>query len=167
MRPAGSGDSRKPWWGAAEKPGAGRGSRGVTLVELLAALLISGFVVVLAGRIFLSGNRQYLQRFSESERLAALYRVKAGVQGALNGEVERCSGGKLWLRSDSGEMELAPMLKARFPGFASSDFRCFETGADSASLVEWTEWFQPRLVEYKVVLGLGAKSDTLSGSLVK
>jgi prepilin-type N-terminal cleavage/methylation domain-containing protein len=149
------------------EPGEHHGSRGVTLVELLAALLISGFVVVLAARIFLTGNRQYLQRFSESERLAALYRIKAGVQGALNGEVERCSGGKLWLRSDSGEMELAPMLKAHYPGMASADFRCFDTGSDSSSLVEWTEWFQPRLVEYKLVLGQGAKSDTLAGSMVK
>lgn len=136
-------------------------------MELLASLLISGFVVVLAGRIFLSGNRQYLQRFSESERMSALYRIKAGVQGALQGEVERCSGGKLWLRSDAGEMELAPMLKPRFPGMASAEFRCFETGADSSSLVEWTSWFQPRLVEYRVVLRQGAKSDTLAGSVVK
>lgn len=149
------------------RSGERRGSRGVTLVELLAALLISGFVVVLGTRVFLSGNRQYLQRFSESERLAALYRIKTGVQGALNGDVDRCSGGKLWLRSDSGEMELASMLKARNPGMASADFRCFETATDSASLVEWTAWFQPRLVEYKVVLGEGAKRDTLSGSWIK
>jgi hypothetical protein len=165
--PAGKPDGRKRWREAEEKRGEDGGSRGVTLVELLAALLTSGFVVALASRIFLSGNREYLQRFSESERLAVLYRIKAGVQGALIGEVERCSGGKLWLRSDSGEMELAPMLKAHYPGMASADFRCFETGADSSSLGEWTEGFQPRLVEYKVVLRQGAKSDTLAGSMVK
>lgn len=161
------GGDGKPGRGHAERPDDLRGSHGVTLVELLAALLISGFVVVLAGRIFLSGNRQYLQRFSESERLAALYRIKAGVQGALKGEVERCSGGKLWLRSDSGQSELAPMLKSRYPGMASADFRCFETGTDSTSLTEWTEGFQPRLVEYRVVLGQGAKTDTLAGSMIK
>jgi hypothetical protein len=68
-------------------------------------------------------------------------------------------------------MDLASMLKDRYPGLASAEFRCFATGADSSSLVEWTEWFQPRLVEYRVIIqaaaGRSARSDTLAGSVVK
>ena len=74
--------------------GEARGELGVTLVELLAALLISAIIVAAASRIFLSGNRQYLLRTAESQRLEELHRLKGVLQGLLKREVETCGSGR-------------------------------------------------------------------------
>ncbi|MDB5050704.1 MAG: hypothetical protein JWO30_3775 [Fibrobacteres bacterium] len=145
-----------------------RTESGITLVELLAALLISAFIMVMASRIFLSGNLQFLQRTSESERLGELHRLKGMLQGALKTEVERCASGKLWLRQDDKEKELAVMVKEHFPNLTGSEFNCLEPSADAASLVEWKDRFQPALVEYRVILKQkNGKTDTLAGSWIK
>ncbi|HKP95158.1 MAG TPA: hypothetical protein VJ385_05310 [Fibrobacteria bacterium] len=147
-------------------PAAGSGA-GVTLVELLAALVVSAFIVVMASRIFLSGNLRFLQRTTESERLGALYRLKGAIHGAFRRDVERCASGRLWLREDDGESEMAALLKERFPGLAGSEFHCLEPAPDGASLREWKDRFQPALVEYRLVLEKNGKADTLAGSWIK
>jgi len=142
-------------------------ARGFTLVELLAALMVSAFIAVMAARIFHSGNVQFMRRVSDSERLAALFKLKAKLQTELKEEVSRCSFGRLWLRRGAEETELTVRLRERIPDLLSADFRCFETASDSASLVEWTDRFQPRLVEYRMVLKKGPDTDTLAGSWIK
>ena len=148
-------------------PAPARPESGVTLVELLAALIVSAFVVIVAGRIFLSGNHQFLARRADSERLSTLYRLKGMLRVALQGEVARCASGKLWLKEDAEEQELGTLVKARFPDMVSAEFRCLEVSADAADLVEWKDRFQPRLVEYRVVLEMDGKADSLSGSWIK
>lgn len=138
--------------------------RGVTLVELLAALLISAFIMVMASRIFLTGNHQFLERSSESRGLEESYRMKTFLQGALRREVERCSAGKLWLRGSEGGKDVETLLKAHFPNLTGAEFHCLEPAADASSLVEWKDWFQPRLIEYQVMMKRDGKTDTLRGS---
>gem|GEM_PF-2383589 len=144
-----------------------RRERGVTLVELLAALLISGFIMTMASRIFLSGNRQFLERSSESHRLEAFYGMKGFLHGALKGEVESCIGGKLWLRGPEGGTDVAVLLKSRFNDLKGAEFHCLEPSSDRSSMVEWKEWFQPRLIEYRIWIGKNGRTDTLAGSWVK
>ena len=141
--------------------------RGITLVELLAALVISAFVVVMATRIFLSGNRQFLERSAESDRLGGLYRLKGAVQAALKREVARCASGKLWVLESGIEKELPELLKSRFAGVAGSEIRCLEVSTDGHSLVEWQDRFQPRLIEYRIQVKTGSKTDTLAGYWIK
>jgi prepilin-type N-terminal cleavage/methylation domain-containing protein len=140
---------------------------GVTLIELLAALLISSLVIVLATRIFLSGNRQFLNRALESDRLAALYKLKGAVQHALQGEIGRCESGKIWLRGDGKEQEVFASLRSRFPNVRVADFRCWEKSGEPISLVPWKDWFQPALIEYQIVVATSGTKDTLSGSWLK
>lgn len=141
--------------------------RGITLIELLAALLISGFVILMASRIFLSGNRQFLLRSSESRRLEELFRLKAVVQGILKREVVQCGGGRLSLREGDGSADAEALIKGHFPDLTSAVFRCLETGAGHEALVEWKDWFQPRLIEYQVMLKSKGVADTLKGSWIK
>ena len=141
--------------------------RGITLIELLAALLISGFVVLMASRIFISGNRQFLLRSSESRRLEEMYRLKAVVQGILKREVVQCAAGRLSLRDGDDPEDAEALIKSRFPGFTGAVFRCLETGPGHEGLVEWKDWFQPRLIEYRVMLKSKGAADTLSGSWIK
>lgn len=140
---------------------------GVTLIELLTAMAVSAFIVILAGRTFMMGNRQFLQRSVESDRFAALYRMKSWVEGELRKEVSRCGSGNLWLSDSAGEKDLSALAKAHFPAFVSADFHCFEPAADSASLVDWKDGFQPPLIEYKVIVRKGKQDDTLTGSWIK
>jgi type II secretory pathway component PulJ len=143
------------------------GERGITLIELLAALLITAFIVVMASRIFLSGNRQFLARSAQSQRLEDMFRLKAVLQGLLKRDVERCAAKKLSLREGETGKDAETLLKAHFPDLARAEFICLEPAPDNGSLVEWKEWFQPRLIEYKVILEKGGKSDTLAGSWIK
>ncbi len=144
-----------------------RAERGVTLVELLAALVISAFIVVMASRIYLGGHFQFLRRIWEAERLETRYRLKGMLQGALKEEVARCTGGKLWLRGTGPEKEMDGLLRVRFPEYSVATFLCLEPAPDSASLVEWKGRFQPKLVEYQVVLKSHGAADTLVGSCIK
>jgi prepilin-type N-terminal cleavage/methylation domain-containing protein len=141
--------------------------KGITLVELLAALVISAFVVVMASRIFLSGNRQFFERFIESDRLGELHRLKGALQGVLKRDVARCASGRLWLAEGEGEQELSELLKPRFPGMSGSEIRCFEISPDGHSLVEWRDRFQPSLIEYSIRMQRKAGTDTLAGSWIK
>jgi hypothetical protein len=136
-------------------------------VELLAALLLAGFIVALASKLFLSGNAQFLRRATESRRLGDLYRLKGMIQGSLKKDVTRCASGKLWLREGGSEKELSEAIKGHFPDMAAARFKCLETASDGSGLVEWKARFQPGLVEYAVILGKGAKADTLAGSWIK
>lgn len=141
--------------------------RGATLVELLAAMVISAVVVVLASRIFISGNHQYLARVMESDRLSDLYRLKGAVAYALQSEIETCDRGKLWLRQGGESVDLQVALKSRFPNLESADFRCLEPDRDRVSLTEWKDGTQPRLVEYRLILNDNQVRDSLKGSLIK
>ena len=136
-------------------------------MELLAALVISGFVVAMAGRIFLSGHAQFVKRSSESERLEELYRLKAQVHGALTGEIARCEGGKLWLRDAKGEIDFEAALKAKSKAIEGARFRCVVPEAGSGGLTEWTGGGQPSLVEYSVRLRTRGAADTLAGSAIR
>jgi prepilin-type N-terminal cleavage/methylation domain-containing protein len=150
------------------------GQRGVTLIELLAALLITGFIVAIASRIFISGNRQFLLRSSESHSLEQSHRVKSVLQAILKREVEKCASGSMELKRGSdpegsgadGE-DVAALLKTRVPELESAAFRCLETDREGTSLVEWMDGFQPGLIEYRLILDRKGKRDTLAGSWVK
>lgn len=158
-------------YGNRERYAGGRkGERGITLIELLAALLITGFVVAIASRIFISGNRQFLLRASESHSLEDLHRLKSVVQAVLKREVEGCASGPLVLKRDSGDGkgdDAAALIKVRVPELETAVFRCLETDRNGTSLVDWKDGIQPGLIEYRLVLNRKGKRDTLSGSWIK
>lgn len=144
-----------------------RGHRGLTLIELLAALVISALAVALASRLYLTGHKEFLARVFETDRLSALVRVKGSLHQALAGAVARCGRGSLSLATDSADADMADWLKARFPEADSMVFRCFEVDARDGELVEWKDRFQPQLVEYRVVLRTRGKRDELKGSVLR
>lgn len=144
-----------------------RGSRGVTLIELIVAIVISALVVGLASRLFLTGQREFLARVFESDRLSGLVRLKGALHQALRGEVTRCADGRLYIAKDGEESEMAALLKARFPESDSLDFRCYEVDAGGDKLVEWKGRFQPQLVEYRVSLKTRKIVDRLEGSVLR
>jgi prepilin-type N-terminal cleavage/methylation domain-containing protein len=141
--------------------------RGITLIELLAALVIAGFVVIMASRVFLAGNRQFLLRSSESQRLEEFYRLKGFTQGLLKRDVERCEAGKLSIRADGGEADVETLLKQHFPELTKAVFHCLEAATDRSSLVDWKDGFQPKLIEYRIDLKRNGKPDSLEGSWIK
>ena len=141
--------------------------RGVTLVELLAAIALSALVIALATRIFLAGNRDFLAKALETGRLERLIRLKAEVRRALSLPVARCEGGRLWLEGEAGEKEIGEILKPRFQDLRAWDFRCFEADPGNKTLRECQEGSQVRLVEYRLLLEKHGKRDSLSGSYLK
>lgn len=161
--------------------------RGMTLVELLAALVLSALVVALASRLFMAGHSQFLARAFETDRLSGLIRLKSTLRQALQGEIARCEGGRLQLAvvkraaAEDGEpsghgagkgagsegVDLATFLKARFPGADSLEFRCYETGPEGGDLVEWKQRFQPQLVEYRILMRTRKAADRLEGSVLR
>lgn len=144
-----------------------RGDKGLSLVELLAAMVISALVVALASRLFMSGQMEFLARVFETDRLSALVRLKGALHQALAAEVVRCGGGKLALVGDTAKSDLSAWVKRRFPDADSITFRCFETNAGGDGLVEWKERFQPQLVEYRITLRTRGRDDRLEGSILK
>jgi prepilin-type N-terminal cleavage/methylation domain-containing protein len=146
-----------------------RSNRGITLIELLAALVISALVVALASRIYLNGHREFLARVFESDRLTTLVRAKGTLHEVLRGEVAHCRNEQLILVGGSldSSQDVAVGLKARFPGVDSITFRCFEVDEVRGELVEWRERFQPQLIEYRMVLNTRGRRDKLEGSVLK
>lgn len=144
-----------------------KGCRGVTLIELLAAIVIAGFVMTLAGKAFLSGNAQFLKRSADSERLASLYRLKAGLGHALRGEVSRCAAKGLYLKDGDGETEILARLRKRFPFVEGGSFRCLEPDAAGSALQEWKDADQPPLVEYRLRVRVRGTADSLVGSWLR
>lgn len=144
-----------------------KSQNGVTLVELLAALLVSGLVLVIASRIFLSGKHQFLSRTADSKKIETLFHLKKVLQSALNGEIEECLGGKLTLRQASTHSDLQMILKKKFPEILTANLHCLEVSSDQTSLVDWKLGFQPRLVEYTIILKNKGNLDTLLGSWIK
>lgn len=129
--------------------------RGVTLVELLAA------------RIFLTGQKQYLERLFETDRISGLVRLKGALHHALGRRIATCGAGRLALDTDSTDLDLAAWLKTRHPGADSLAFRCLELGSGLSELVDWQGRFQPQLVEYRACLTVRGRRDCLTGSVLK
>jgi prepilin-type N-terminal cleavage/methylation domain-containing protein len=138
--------------------------RGVTLIELLAAMALSGLVVALASRIFLSGHAQFLRRSADSEKMALFYRLKAEVESNLKGEIISCTGGHLVFRSDSGEADLGAKLRKRHPDLAQSRFQCMEPDPEGTALQDWKEGAKPPLIEYRLDIRFHRSMDSLTGS---
>jgi prepilin-type N-terminal cleavage/methylation domain-containing protein len=141
--------------------------RGVTLLELLVALVISAIVISYASYIFLSGNHQYINRLMESGRIAQLFRIKTGIVKSLEDPIEKCEDGKILIVQDSGKIELNIKLKTQFPIIDSLVFHCLEMDSDSLSFRDWKEGNQPRLVEYRAFITEKNVRDSLSGSVAK
>jgi prepilin-type N-terminal cleavage/methylation domain-containing protein len=148
-------------------PVPGRKERGVTLIELLAALAITGFVVAMAGRVFLSGHAQFLRRSADAEKLAAFYRLRAEVRGGLREDVGSCAGGRLMLRDENEPADLGERIRKRMPVVTEAHFLCWEIAAAGGTLQAWTESAQPALVEYRFRIRIRGKEDSLSGSWMR
>jgi hypothetical protein len=146
---------------------APRGETGVTLIELLAALIVSAFVVAMASRIFLSGHAQFVSRSTDSEKMALFYRLKAEAEAGLKGDILSCSGGRLTLRTDSGQVDLGDRLRARLPALTQARFDCLEPDSSGSSLQEWAASAQPALIEYLLRVRVRGKDDSLSGSWLR
>lgn len=140
---------------------------GVTLIELLAALVVSAFVVAMASRVFLSGHAQFVRRTADSEKIALCYRLKAEVEAGLKGEILECSGGKLTLQTDTGQIDLGDRLRARSPGLAEARFACLETDPAGTGLQTWKDAAQPALIEYGLRIRVRGQDDSLSGSWLR
>jgi prepilin-type N-terminal cleavage/methylation domain-containing protein len=149
------------------KPDSFFQERGVTLIELLAAMAVSGLVVALASRIFLSGHAQFLRRSADSEKVAMFYRLKAEVEGSLKGEVVSCTEGRLVLRSDTGDADLGAKLRKRHPEVAQSTFKCLEANPDGTSIQDWKDGAQPPLIEYRLAIRFHQGADSLTGSWLR
>lgn len=147
--------------------GARASRSGVTLVELVAAVVISALVVALASRVFLSGQKEFLARVFETDRLSDLVRLKGVLHRALGGRIERCEGGKMALATDSAALDLNGWIKTRFPEADSLVFRCLEADVARGELTEWKGRFQPRLVEYRACLKMRGRAECLVGSVLK
>jgi hypothetical protein len=137
------------------------------LIELLAALLITGFVVTVASRIFLSGNAQFVKRSADSDRLNARYRLKAQLRNAFLQEAVRCEGGRLTLKGPEGDFDLLGHLRKRDEGVVEAAFKCLEADAGGGALQAWREADQPPLIEYRLILKIRGGSDTLDGSWLR
>ena len=150
-------------------PAATRAGReiGVTLIELLAALVVSAFVVAMAGRIFLAGHAQFARRSAESEKVALCYRLKAEVEAGLKGEIGACVGGKIALMTDSGRVDLGDRIRGRLPALAEARFECLEPDASGAGLQAWKDAAQPALVEYGLHFRVRGQVDSLAGSWLR
>lgn len=141
--------------------------RGITLVELIAALVITALVVTLASRVFLSGQKEYLARMFETDRFSALVRLKGALHQALGGRIATCGNGRMALATDSTDLDLAVWLKARHPQADSIAFKCLELDPERGDLVEWQGRFQPQLVEYRSCITVRGRNECLTGSLLK
>lgn len=142
-------------------------SHGVTLVELLSALVISAIVVTLISRVYLSGHREFLGRLLESDQLTALVKAKRTLDKALMGKINHCKSGHLGLVISSTKTDMETWLHSKIPTITSSSFHCFERDEATGEIVEWSGRFQPQLVEYRVQLVSKNKSDWLEGSVLK
>jgi len=140
---------------------------GLTLIELLAALVVSAFVVAMASRIFLSGHAQFVRRSAESERIALCYRLRAEVEAGLKGEILACSGGGLSLLSDTGQVDFGGRLRSRLPALTEVRFECLETDPAGAALQAWKDAAQPALIEYGLRIRVRGQDDSLTGSWLR
>lgn len=141
--------------------------KGVTLIELLSALVVSAFVVAMASRIFLSGHAQFVRRSEESEKIALFYRLKVEVEAGLKEEIAACSGGKLTLLTDSSQVDLGDRLRARLPGLTEARFACLEPDPTGTGLQEWKDAAQPALIEYGLRVRVRGQVDSLTGSWLR
>lgn len=134
-------------------------------MEVLAAVAISAFALLLVNHLLRIGQNQFLARIMESNRLHTLYRLKASLVQEMGQEIEECESGHLIFKE--GRHDLASRLKQRFARIESLQVRCYEVSKDSRKLVIWRTLHQPQLVEYHIVLKLRASADTLRGSFLK
>ena len=145
----------------------GAPQRGITLVELIAAMVISALVVTLASRVFLTGQKEYLARVFDTDRISALVRLKGALHQSLGGNIATCDGGRITLATDSADLDLAAWLEARHPEADSLVFKCLEVEEGRGEPAEWKGRFQPQLVEYRACLEIRGRRDCLSGSVLK
>lgn len=139
-------------------------SAGVTLLELLAALALSGLVVALASRIFLLGQKEFFGRVRESERLQTLRLAQGELERALRFPVVKCGREALEVESDSGTVEMGKWLASRFPAIHRAEFECWDLGASGFSLRPASPPIRPRWVEYRLFWSQGRDSAVLSGA---
>lgn len=147
------------------KPGSSPQEAGVTLVELLVAIVISALVVGLVSRLFYSGQRAYLDRIFETDRLSTFFALKTFLNQALSHEVVRCGDGELSLVENSGEKKLTAWIQERFPEVEASEFRCLEVDGEVLSV--WRNRFQPDLIEYRLTVRSGKALQKWVGSTFK
>jgi prepilin-type N-terminal cleavage/methylation domain-containing protein len=142
-------------------------NKGVTLVELLAAMVVSALVVALASRIYLSGHHELVRRITESEDLDRLYRLKAHLRKELAGEISKCDAGGIKLRADKKEIDLFMVLHVKFPTLDTLRVACLVADTLQAKMVPWAGTGQPQIVEYEAHLAQARGMDWLRGSVLR
>jgi prepilin-type N-terminal cleavage/methylation domain-containing protein len=141
--------------------------KGLTLVELLAALVISSIVVALAGRIFLSGNKGMAERANDSDRLEKLFSVKTHMQNLLTRPFLKCDREEVTVQIGRNKINLQKEIRRKFPFADSLEIKCLVADTATKSFRPWNGIGQPQLVEYQVSINGKKSIDKLEGSVLK
>ncbi len=124
------------------------GQKGLTLLELLAALTISSMAILIGAQIFGWNQNQFYFRMRESEFLQRQYLLQETVRGQLKHEIVSCKSDHLVVWNKKEEWEVVTALRKRFPGLETLTFNCIEVDEHGA-LILWNSGIQPKLVEYE------------------
>lgn len=102
------------------------GSKGMTLIELLVAILIAGILITIAWQGFSYCHKGYLHKKKLNEELQDQFLFEVKLRKKLEGRLGcRCQLGELFYESDSlGVQNFSDSVRAWFPRLDSTEFEC-------------------------------------------
>ncbi|MGL1934453.1 MAG: prepilin-type N-terminal cleavage/methylation domain-containing protein [Fibrobacterales bacterium] len=131
--------------------------RGVTLIELMAAIAVSAIVLTLLGQLFLQSQKEYSSRMSESWQFQKQYLIEKTINKALYSDFEECSFGKIKVKTLKSTVNES--IYQKFPEVEAITFKCFELDPDLGIVQDWKFAIKPDLVKYQIQFVKGVAVD--------
>ncbi len=120
---------------------------GFTLIELIVAIAISSFVIVLWSQVFSDSLRQYHNRMNDSAYFRDSYLIENTIRTVTKRGIKKCSFGKLILSDD---LNLNSKLLTLVPALKDITFECYEKDIQLGIMQEWYLKNKPDLIEYSM-----------------
>ncbi len=124
--------------------------QGLTLLELMVAMTMSGFVIVMASNLFLYNFKNFHIRSHEAEALQEAFAIDHFIQKSLTLPIENCSSDQITIRENHTSLLLSKEASKKYPTLKSIKFNCLQADTASKKMEAWKKGDSPDIVQYSL-----------------
>ncbi len=142
-------------------------SKGITILELMVAIGLSGLVLSIASMMYIKSTRQFHDRVQESDLFRSLHLINLEIENRLVEPIDKCDFGRVHYFYQDESRDLKEELKTRHPNLGSITFKCYELDPITRQIVTWETKHSPDLIEYSGTVVHKGITRTITGSVLR